>query len=73
MDTASTILISLVALYMIIKLFGLLSRWGIKQIRPQENSIKKRGFVLLDVRTDKEYAQGHIPAPSMFSSRTDIG
>lgn len=71
MDTASTILISLAALYLIIKLFGYLSRLGIKQIRPQELD-QKKGIVLLDVRTDKEYAQGHIPG-AVHVPLTDIG
>jgi rhodanese-related sulfurtransferase len=71
LDTASTILISLVALYLIIKLFGYLSRLGIKQIRPNELD-QKKGFVLLDVRTDKEYAQGHIPG-AVHVPLTDVG
>jgi rhodanese-related sulfurtransferase len=60
LDTASTILIVILALYLIIKLFGYLSRLGIKQISPREFD-QKKGIVLLDVRTDKEYEQGHIP------------
>jgi phage shock protein E len=60
LDTASTILIVILALYLIFKFFGYLSRLGIKQISPRELD-QKKGIVLLDVRTDKEYEQGHIP------------
>ena len=60
MDTASTILIVILALYLLIKFFGYLSRLGIKQISPKELD-QKKGIVLLDVRTDKEYEQGHVP------------
>jgi rhodanese-related sulfurtransferase len=60
LDTASTILLSIVALYLIIRLFGVLSRLGIKQISPKELD-QKKGIMLLDVRVNKEYAQGHIP------------
>ncbi|HUJ18834.1 MAG TPA: rhodanese-like domain-containing protein [Nitrospirota bacterium] len=60
MDTASTILLSVLALFLIVKLFGVLSRLGIKQVTPRELD-QKKGMVLLDVRTNKEYEQGHIP------------
>ena len=60
MDTASTILISIIALWLIFKLFGFLGRLGIKQLSPRELD-QKKGMMLLDVRTDKEYEQGHIP------------
>jgi len=60
LDTASTILLSLLALYLIIKFLGYLSRLGIKQLTPKELDDKK-GVVILDVRTNKEYEQGHIP------------
>jgi rhodanese-related sulfurtransferase len=60
LDTASTILIVILALYLLIKFFGYLSRLGIKQISPKELD-QKKGIVLLDVRTDKEYEQGHVP------------
>jgi rhodanese-related sulfurtransferase len=60
LDTASTILIVILALYLIFKFFGYLSRLGIKQISPKELD-QKKGIVLLDVRTDKEYEQGHVP------------
>jgi len=60
LDTASTILIVILALYLIFKFFSYLSRLGIKQISPKELD-QKKGIVLLDVRTDKEYEQGHIP------------
>jgi phage shock protein E len=48
------------AVYLIAKLFGFLSRLGIKQITSRELD-QKKGMVLLDVRTDKEYTGGHIP------------
>jgi rhodanese-related sulfurtransferase len=60
LDTASTILITLAAIYLIFKLFGYLGRLGIKQLSPKELD-EKKGMVLLDVRTNNEYAQGHIP------------
>jgi rhodanese-related sulfurtransferase len=60
LDTASTVLISVAALYLIIKFIGFLSRIGIRQITPKEMELKK-GMVLLDVRTDREYEAGHIP------------
>jgi len=71
LDTASTILITVAALYLIIKLFGYLSRLGIKQIRPQDLD-QKKGIVLLDVRTNKEYALGHIPG-AVHIPITDLG
>ena len=71
LDTASTILITVAALYLIIKLFGYLSRLGIKQIRPQDLD-QKKGMVLLDVRTNKEYALGHIPG-AVHIPITDLG
>lgn len=60
LDLASKILIGVFAVYIIVKLFGYLSRLGIKQLRPRELD-QKKGITLLDVRTDKEYAGGHIP------------
>jgi len=60
LDTASKILIGIIAIYLIVKLFGFLSRLGIKQITASELD-QKKGMVLLDVRTDKEYEGGHIP------------
>jgi rhodanese-related sulfurtransferase len=71
LDTASTILITLAALYLVIKLFGVLSRWGIKQLSPKELA-QRKGMVLLDVRTDSEYAAGHIPG-SVHVPLSDIG
>ena len=71
MDTASTILISIAALYLIIKFFGILSRLGIKQLSPKELD-QKKGMVLLDVRTDKEYEAGHIPG-SVHIPLSEIG
>jgi len=60
LDTASTILVGLFVVYAIVKLVGYLSRMGIKQISPRELD-QKKGFMLLDVRTDREHRQGHIP------------
>ncbi len=60
MDTASTVLLTIFALYLLFKLFGILGRLGIKQISPRELD-QKKGMVILDVRTDKEYGHGHIP------------
>ena len=60
MDTASTILISIVVIYLILRLLGILSRWGIKQLSPKDLD-QKKGMVVLDIRTDKEYENGHIP------------
>ena len=71
MDTASTILISIFALYLIIKLFGFLGRLGIKQITPKELE-QKKGMMLLDVRPAKEYEQGHIPG-AVHVSLADVG
>jgi rhodanese-related sulfurtransferase len=70
-DTASTILISVIAIYLIFKLFGVLGRWGIKQISPKELD-QKKGMTLLDVSTDKEYERGHIPG-SVHVPLSDIG
>ncbi len=71
MDTASTILLSIIAFYLIIRLFGVLSRLGIKQISPKELD-QKKGIILLDVRINKEYAQGHIPG-SVHVPLSEIG
>ena len=60
MDTASTILISVIAVYLLFKLFGFLGRLGIKQLSAQELD-QKKGAVIIDVRTNKEYGQGHVP------------
>jgi len=60
LDIFSTILIGIIALYLIIKLFGFLGRLGIKQLSPKEFD-QKKGMMLLDIRSDKEYGQGHIP------------
>jgi rhodanese-related sulfurtransferase len=70
-DTASTILISVIAIYLIFKLFGFLGRLGIKQISPKELDLKK-GMTLLDVCTDKEYERGHIPG-AVHVPLSDIG
>ena len=71
MDTASTILISIVAVFLIFKLFGHLSRLGIKQLSPRDLD-QRKGMVLLDVRPDKEYEQGHIPG-AVHVPLVDIG
>jgi rhodanese-related sulfurtransferase len=71
LDTASTVLIVIAALYLIIKFFGYLSRLGIKQISPRELD-QKKGIMILDVRTDKEYEQGHIPG-AIHIPFSDIG
>lgn len=60
MDTASTILIVVIALFLIFKLFGFLGRLGIKQITPRDLD-RKKGIMLIDIRGAKEYQQGHIP------------
>ena len=71
MDTASTILVSILAIYLIFKLFGFLGRLGIKQVSPRELD-QKKGMMLLDVRTDKEYEGGHIPG-SVHVPLSEIG
>ncbi len=71
LDTASTILLSIIVLYLIIRLFGILSRLGIKQISPKELD-QKKGIMVLDIRTNKEYEQGHIPG-SVHVQLSDIG
>jgi len=71
LDTASTILISVFAIYLIAKLFGVLSRLGIKQLSPKEFE-QRKGMVLLDVRPAKEYEEGHIPG-AVHMPLSDIG
>ncbi len=71
MDIFSSILIGIVALYLIIKFFGFLGRLGIKQLSPKELD-QKKGMMLLDIRTDKEYGQGHIPG-AVHVPLADIG
>ena len=71
MDTASTILVSIIAVYLIFKLFGFLGRLGIKQLSPKEFD-KKKGMMILDVRTDKDYERGHIPG-AIHVPLSDIG
>ena len=60
MDTASVVLLSLFGLYLLVKLLGYLSRLGIKQITAGQLD-QTKGMAILDVRTDKEFKQGHIP------------
>ncbi len=71
MDIFSSILISIAALWLIIKLLGVLGRLGIKQITPRELE-QKKGMMILDVRSDKEYEQGHIPG-AVHVPLSDIG
>ena len=71
LDTASTILVSVIAIYLIFKLFGILGRLGIKQLSPKELDLKK-GMMILDVRTNKEYEGGHIPG-AIHVPLSDIG
>jgi rhodanese-related sulfurtransferase len=71
LDTASVILLSILAGYLVIKLLGYLSRMGIKQLRPRDlDQIK--GVMLLDTRTDKEYKEGHIPG-AVHIPLADVG
>jgi len=60
LDTASIVLLSLLGLFLLVKLFGYLGRLGIKQITARELD-QMKGMTVLDTRTDKEYKQGHIP------------
>ncbi|OGW41629.1 MAG: hypothetical protein A2010_14910 [Nitrospirae bacterium GWD2_57_9] len=53
-------LLSVIVLFLIVKLFGILGRLGIRQITPRELD-QKKGMLLLDVRSTGEYEQGHIP------------
>lgn len=71
MDTASSILLGLAAVYLLFRFFGVLSRWGIRQITPRELD-EKKGVVILDVRTKKEFEAGHVPG-SIHIALTDIG
>ena len=71
MDTASTILVSVIAIYLIFKLFGFLGRLGIKQLSPKEFD-QKKGMMILDVRTNKDYERGHIPG-AIHVPLSDIG
>lgn len=71
MDTASTVLLSIVALVLIFKGFGYLSRLGIRQVSAREID-EKKGMMLLDVRSDKEYEAGHIPG-AVHIPLSDIG
>jgi phage shock protein E len=60
LDTASTILVGIIVVFALVKAIGYLGRLGIKQLSPRELD-QKKGIMLLDVRTDREYNQGHIP------------
>jgi rhodanese-related sulfurtransferase len=71
LDTASTILVSIIAIYLIFKLFGILGRLGIKQLSPKELE-QKKGMMIIDTRTHKEYEGGHIPG-AIHIPLADIG
>jgi rhodanese-related sulfurtransferase len=71
LDTASKILLGVFIVYLLIKGIGFLGRLGIKQISAKELD-QKKGAVLLDVRTDKEYSRGHIPG-AVHVPLTEIG
>jgi rhodanese-related sulfurtransferase len=71
LDTASTILLTIIAIYLVIRLLGVLGRLGIKQVTPKELD-QMKGTMILDVRTDKEYEQGHIPG-AVHVPLADIG
>jgi rhodanese-related sulfurtransferase len=71
LDTASTILVTIVAMYLLFKFFGVLSRWGIKQLSAKDLD-QKKGLMVLDVRTDREYEEGHIPG-AVHVPLSDIG
>ena len=71
MDTASVVLLGLFVLYLLFKLLGYLSQLGIKQVSGRELD-QMKGITLLDVRTDKEYREGHIPG-SIHVRLNDLG
>lgn len=71
MDTASTVLVTIIGIFLLVKLFGFLGRLGIKQLGPRELD-QKKGMMLIDIRSAREYDQGHIPG-SVNIPLTDIG
>lgn len=71
MDTASKILLGAFALYLLFKFFGYLGRMGIKQL-PARDLDQKKGVMLIDTRTTKEYLAGHIPG-AVHIPLADIG
>lgn len=71
MDTASAVLIGAVSLYILFKFFGYLGRLGIKQL-PARDLDQKKGVMLIDTRTTKEYLAGHIPG-AVHIPLTEIG
>ena len=71
MDTASIVLLSIMAVFLLIKFFGYLGRLGIKQVSARELD-QKKGMMIIDVRTDKEYEKGHIPG-AVHVPLADIG
>lgn len=71
LDTFSVLLLVALGAYVAVKLLGVLSRWGIKQVTPRELGALK-GITLLDVREDKEYRSGHIPG-SIHIPLSEVG
>lgn len=71
MDTASIVLLSLLGLFLVVKLVGYLGRLGIKQVTAREFD-QMKGITLLDVRTAREYKQGHIPG-AVHIELSDVG
>jgi rhodanese-related sulfurtransferase len=71
LDTASSIMLGAAVLYLVVKLIGYLSRLGIKQLAARDMDGKK-GVMLIDVRTDKEYNAGHIPG-AVHIPLADVG
>lgn len=71
LDTASSILLGVAALYLVFRFFGYLSRLGIRQITPREVD-QKKGAMLLDTRSAREYNAGHIPG-AVHIPLADIG
>jgi rhodanese-related sulfurtransferase len=71
LDTASTILLGAIVLYLVFKFFGYLSRLGIRQVAARDLD-QKKGVMLIDTRTAKEYNAGHIPG-AVHIPLADIG
>jgi rhodanese-related sulfurtransferase len=64
-------LLSVISIYLIFKFFGVLGRLGIKQLTPKELD-QKKGIMLIDVRSSKEYEKGHVPG-AVNVPLSDIG
>ena len=71
MDTASIVLLSIIGLFILFKLFGFLSRLGIKVVTAVELD-QMKGMTVIDIRTDREYKQGHIPG-AIHMSLHEVG